>query len=146
MEGGFYRQTYESKVSVESPGGRRPLMNCIYYLLTRSSSIGHFHRVESDITHFYHLGGPIHYFLISHDSKLSRITIGPDLNNGQVLSFTAPGGYWRSSHLDENTEFGLISEAVTPGFDFADHQMASHEVFSQDFPLLYNEIKRFILK
>jgi predicted cupin superfamily sugar epimerase len=143
-EGGFYRQTYESRATVKTRGGPRPLMNCIYYLLTRGSPIGHFHRVGSDITHFYHLGGPIHFLLISQDGKSSKIVAGPDLDKGHILGFTIPGGNWFCSYLDEKAEFGLISEAVAPGFDFADHAMATHDDFSRDFPHLYDDIKRYI--
>ena len=144
IEGGFFRQTFESAACVEVKGRRLPLMNTIYYLLTQDSPVGYFHRNKHDITHFYHLGRGAHYLLISPEGGLKEVTLGPDLAAGQCLSFTAPGGCWKSSHLAPGAEFCLISEVVSPGFDYADHEMASLAGFAADFPHLLERIKDYV--
>ncbi len=127
-EGGWFRQTYESKTDVDTEGGRRPLLNTIYYLLTADSPVGHLHRNRSAITHFHHDGGPATYLLVDPDARLHEIVLGPDLGAGHVVSFTAPGGWWKATHiLAPGATDCLISEAVSPGFRYDDHEMATIE-------------------
>ena len=120
-------------------------MNTIYYLLTQDSHIGYFHRNASDITHFYHAAGPVNYLLISPDGVLREVTLGPDLARGQVLAFTAPGECWKSSHLPAGVTECLISEVTSPGFDYADHEMATIELFESLFPHLIERVRGFVL-
>lgn len=144
IEGGYSRQTFESAACVAVEGRSRPLMNTIYYLLTKDSPIGYFHRNRHDITHFHHLGGPARYLLISPAGELEEVALGADLASGQCLSFTAPGGCWKSSQLAPGAESCLISEAVSPGFDYADHEMASLAGFAADFPHLLERVKDYV--
>jgi predicted cupin superfamily sugar epimerase len=125
VEGGYYRQIYESSGEVTTPSGPRKLANTIYYLLDRDSPVGHLHRNVSGITHFLHSGGPIRYHLLSPDGSLSESTLGFDRAAGQVPAFTCPGGWWKASSLPDGVQHGLISELVGPGFDFADQCMAT---------------------
>lgn len=125
-EGGWFRQTYESSAEVETDGGARPLVNSIYYLLTAASPVGHLHRNRSAITHFHHDGGPATYLLIAPDGGLHEVVLGPDPAAGHVVSFTAPGGWWKASHvLAPGATDCLISEVVSPGFRYDDHEMAT---------------------
>jgi len=127
-EGGWYRQTYESTAQVEIEGARRPLLNTIYYLLTAESPVGHLHRNRSAITHFHHDGGPATYLLVDTRGELHEVVLGADLAAGHVASFTAPGGWWKASHiLAPGASDCLISEAVSPGFRYDDHEMATIE-------------------
>jgi len=125
-EGGWFRQTYESTAEVQTDGGPRPLLNTIYYLLTAESPIGHLHRNRSAITHFHHDGGPATYLLVDPEGGLHEVVLGPDLAAGHVVSFTAAGGWWKASHvLAPGATDCLISEAVSPGFRYDDHEMAT---------------------
>lgn len=146
LEGGFYRQTYESRGVVLTDAGERPLMNSIYYLLTAASPVGHLHLNRSAITHFHHLGGPATYLLVSPAGELVEVILGADLAAGQVPSFTAPGGWWKTSHiLATGATDCLISEAVTPGFRYDDHEMATAEGFGAQHPHLLEQLRPFIL-
>ncbi|MEM1187247.1 MAG: cupin domain-containing protein [Pseudomonadota bacterium] len=123
VEGGFFRRTFEAtdKPRVDEGYGERFAMTSIYYLLTAGGPIGHFHRNRSDIVHYYHLGDPIEYFLIHPDGRLETVVMGADPTRGQKLQLTVRGGIWKASRLTPGpTGYGLISEAVTPGFDYAD--------------------------
>lgn len=59
--------------------------------------------------------------------------LGPDLAAGQQLQLTVRGGVWKASHLPEGT-YGLISEAVSPGFEFADMTLGERELLLNQFP------------
>lgn len=61
VEGGYYRQTFKAdhRPSMDTEVGPRSTLTSIYYLLTRESPIGHFHRNRSDIVHYFHAGDPL---------------------------------------------------------------------------------------
>ena len=110
-------------------------MTSIFYLLTTDGPIGHFHRNRSDIVHYFHLGDPIEYVLIHPDGRLETVEMGPDPTRGQRLQLTVAGGVWKASRLTEGPAgYGLISEAVTPGFDYADMTLGRTSDLIARFP------------
>ncbi|MBL8975088.1 MAG: cupin domain-containing protein [Myxococcales bacterium] len=129
-EGGYYQRRWRTAETVVTAGGERPLASSIHYLLTADSPIGRFHCNASDITHVWIAGGPIVYGLISPAGEWQTWLLGP----GQRVGFTCPGGWWKSSHLPAGSEYGLIREIVTPGFDYADHRFADEALFAGLFP------------
>ncbi|MNI15925.1 hypothetical protein D3C73_692410 [compost metagenome] len=148
VEGGYYRRTFQADQQplVETTGGSRYTMTSIYYLLTAASPIGRFHLNRSDIMHYYQLGDAIEYSLIYPDGTLKTVVMGSDISAGQCLQLHVPGGIWKASRLLEGeAEFGLISEAVTPGFDFADMQMGVRKKLAEAFPQHRMLIERMTL-
>lgn len=136
VEGGYFRRTYqpdEDRAKVVTADGERYGMTSIFYLLTRESPIGHWHRNRSDIVHYFHLGGPITYYLIHPDGRLETVTMGPDPARGQRLQLTVKGGTWKASMLASGP-YGLISEAVSPGFDYADMTLGERQALLRQFP------------
>lgn len=145
LEGGFYRQTYESVEEVMTPRGLRPMMNSIFYLLTTKSPIGALHRNRSDIAHFHHAGGPATYLLVSPDGEVTEVVLGSDYLAGEVPTFTAPGGCWKTSWIAAPDAVDcLISEAVVPGFHYDDHEMATLEGFAKEHPALVGRFRPYI--
>ncbi|MBI1861643.1 MAG: cupin domain-containing protein [Deltaproteobacteria bacterium] len=144
-EGGYYREVFKSSRSMETgrPGGRRPLCSTIYYLLTADSRTGHLHRNNSDITHFFHMGAPMKYTLISPAGELSAFTMGSNVDEGEQLQYTVPAGYWKASVLEKG-DYGLISEVVVPGFDWRDMTIASMVDIENAFPHLLSKVKHLI--
>jgi predicted cupin superfamily sugar epimerase len=137
VEGGYYRRTFQADQQplVETANGPRYLMTSIYYLLTTESPIGQFHWNRSDIVHYYHLGDAIEYSLIYPDGKLETVVMGSNVIAGELLQLHVPGGVWKASRLVTGSAgFGLISEAVSPGFDFADMQMGDRQMLGEQFP------------
>lgn len=145
VEGGYYRRTYQAdhRELISTSGGDRYLMTSIYYMLTKQSPIGHFHKNKSDIMHYYHLGDPVRYTLIYPDGKLETIIMGSDVTHGQVLQLMVKGGIWKASELlNSDYGYGLISEAVSPGFDFADMTLGEKEKLTEEFPQHKDAINR----
>lgn len=144
VEGGFFRRTYaaDKHPKVATAYGERLLMSSIFYLLTGQSPIGHFHRNRSDIVHYFHLGDPVTYYLLQPDGSLRTVVMGSDLLAGQRLQLTVPGGVWKASRLAEGPHgYGLISEAVSPGFDYADMTLAECGDLQAQYPE-YRELIR----
>lgn len=135
VEGGYFRRTFASGhwLKVEPDAGKRTAMSSIYYLLTADSPVGHWHLNRSDIVHFYHLGSPVHYSMIYPDGSLETAILGPDLVGGQQLQLLVEGGVWKASHLPSG-DYGLVSEAVSPGFDYTDMTLGERDYLTSEYP------------
>ena len=144
VEGGYFRRTFEAshRDKIDEGSGPRFTMTSIYYLLTEQSRIGHWHLNNSDILHFYHLGEPITYYLIYPDGRLETVVLGPDPSQGQVLQLAVEGGVWKASHLASGA-YGLISEAVSPGFEYSDMQLGQRDLLLHQFPAHRQIIEQF---
>ena len=145
VEGGFFRRTYASDYRLQTPTARdRCSMTSIFYLLATESPIGHFHINRSDIVHYFHLGDPISYYLIHPDGNLEIVVMGNNLRAGQQLQMTVPGGVWKASQIPADGEhgFGLVSEAVSPGFDYSDMTLGYCDELLKLFPQYEELIRR----
>ncbi|WP_377323726.1 cupin domain-containing protein [Pimelobacter simplex] len=122
-EGGWYRQTWVSPVTVTLPDGRvRPTATLIYFLLPAGES-SDWHRVSSDETWLAHTGtvtvelggdGPA-----PDAGPATRLTITATGGSAQGL---VPAGVWQRTLVAEAD--ALVSCLVSPGFDFADFELA----------------------
>ncbi len=146
VEGGYFRRTYVSgsMTPTPRPGGSRPLLTSIYYLLTDDSPIGYFHRNRSDILHFFHAGWPLTYLLIHPEGVLERHVLGPEPGRGQRLQLAVPGGVWKATVLEAGA-YGLVGEAVSPGFDYQDMEIGQPAVMRDAFSHLWGRIARYVL-
>jgi len=123
VEGGWYRRTYTSAVSVALLHGVRPYGTAIYYLL-EAETFSEMHVLASDeIFHFY-LGDPVEMLQLWPSGESKVVTLGPDLGAGQHVQLTVPAGVWQGTRLVGNGKVALLGCTVTPGFDFADYRNA----------------------
>ena len=137
VEGGYFRQTFKAEGQTIDQGyGPRSTLTSIYYLLTTASPIGHFHMNRSDIVHYFHGGDPITYYLLLPDGRLETHVMGSDIAQGEMLQLIVPGGVWKASSvsLDGDAGYGLIGEAVAPGFEYQDMQLAERGPLIEQFP------------
>ncbi|GAC14733.1 cupin domain-containing protein [Aliiglaciecola lipolytica] len=138
VEGGYFKQTFKANADpvIHTAKGPRVTLTSIYYLLTAQSPIGHFHRNTSDIMHYFHGGDPITYYLIYPDGRLETKTLGSDVLSGHEFQFVVEGGVWKASTIETNQAngYGLIGEAVAPGFEYEDMQLAVREELINTFP------------
>ncbi len=142
-EGGYFRRTYESDLRCDTENGSRKTLTSIYYMLTKDSPGGFLHRNKSDILHYHHLGASIKYTIVSPDGVLSEKTLGSNIAHGETLQLLVPGGWWKASRICAG-EYGLISEAVSPGFEYADNEIATEELMQQLFPNIKPQLDEFI--
>mgnify|MGYP001815589624 CR=1 FL=1 len=142
-EGGYFRRTYESSSYTNGLNPPRRCLTSIYYMLTSDSPHGYLHRNQSDIVHFHHSGSPIRYLIISPEGQVQEKILGPNLLVGEQPQLTVRGGDWKASQLCSG-EYGLISEAVSPGFEYEDNHIASAEELVQLFPDLAQILDQYI--
>ena len=77
------------------------------------------------------------------DGQLETVVLGQDLAAGQQLQLTVNAGCWKASQLTQG-EYALISEAVSPGFDYADSELATLHTIQIHFPHLINQLMPLI--
>jgi purine nucleoside permease/predicted cupin superfamily sugar epimerase len=138
VEGGYFRQTFKAdhRPTIATDHGDRVTMTSIYYLLSAESPIGHFHMNQSDIMHYFHVGDPITYYMIIADGSLQKTILGPDPTKGHQMQLMVKGSTWKASKTptDGKYGYGLIGEAVAPGFEYADMQLGKKAMLLEQFP------------
>jgi uncharacterized protein len=141
VEGGWYRRTYTSDVSVALLRGVRAYGTAIYYLL-EEGTFSEMHMLASDeIFHFY-LGDPAEMLQLRPDGSAAVLTLGPDLKAGHHVQLTVPAGVWQGTRLIEGGKAALLGCTVTPGFDFADYRSATYAELSAGWPQQAARIKK----
>jgi uncharacterized protein len=138
-EGGFYRQTFRSELTIERAGlpssfpGSRAASTAIYFLLS-GENFSAFHRLRSDeVWHFY-AGAPLIVHVISERGNYLAITLGADLDSGQALQSVVPAGCWFASHVADWKSWALVGCTVAPGFEFEDFELAKRAELVQKYP------------
>ncbi len=123
-EGGWFRQTWASSESITLGDGRvRPAATLIHFLLLAGESSA-WHRVASDELWLAHSGvvtlelGGVDAAPVAAEALL----VGSDVATGQLAQALVPAGVWqRTVPVGGNA---LVSCLVSPGFDFADFELA----------------------
>jgi hypothetical protein len=141
VEGGWYRRTYTSDVSVALLRGVRPYGTAIYYLL-EEGTFSEMHRLASDeIFHFY-LGDPVEMLQLRPDGSADGFTLGPDLAAGQHVQLVVPAGVWQGARLTDGGKVALVGCTVTPGFDFADYESGNYAELAAMWPAEAERIRK----
>ncbi len=124
-EGGWYRRTWTSPVEVTTADGRvRPTATSIYFLLPAGESSA-WHQVASDEVWVVHQGRVTLELGGGGDEpgQAEQRVLGLDLSAGELPQVVVPAGVWQRT--SPSTSDALVTCLVSPGFDFADFQLAS---------------------
>lgn len=119
-EGGYYRRVFGSELQVHPADGRpvRPALSAIQFLLAAGEH-ARWHAVQSAELWHHVLGGPLELLTCPPDvSRLERVVLG-SAAEGHTPFHVVPHGWWQAAR--PLGEFTLVTCAVGPGFDFADH-------------------------
>ncbi len=146
-EGGYYRETYRSEgiisenVLPDKYTGDRNYSTLIYYMLTEND-ISCFHRLPSDeIWHFYD-GSQVLIYIIDKNGKLEIITLGNEVNKGEVFHFVVRSGNWFGAELIDKSSYALMGCTVTPGFHYDDFEMGKRDKLLEIYPQHKELIKK----
>lgn len=150
-EGGFFRQTYRSQLtipSIRSGSGRilenRSVGTAIYYLIT-SDSFSALHKLSSDETYHFYYGDPLEMLLLRPNGDHEIVVLGNNVLKDELPQFTVPAGYWQGTRLREgSTNFALLGTTVYPGFDFRDFEMGVGTDLKQQYPKIEGLIDKYI--
>jgi predicted cupin superfamily sugar epimerase len=148
IEGGAFREVYRSPLIVplkylrsnaaDTPGnqpfrGDRNFSTSIYFLLEKGG-FSAFHRIASDeLWHFY-FGDSLLVYEINPLGLLTTHRLGSDVGNGEVFQTMIRAGSWFASCVAEGSDYSLVGCTVSPGFDFADFELADRQELSRQYP------------
>lgn len=141
MEGGWFRQTYVSSVSVALLGGVRPYGTAIYYLL-ESGTFSEMHTLASDEVFHFYLGDPVEMLQLYPDGGSAVFTLGQDLAAGQHVQLVVPAGVWQGTRLIGEGKVALLGCTVSPGFDYADYRSGSYAELTAKWPVEAERIRK----
>jgi predicted cupin superfamily sugar epimerase len=138
-EGGWFKEVYRSSEEVakehlpERFSGSRHHSTSIYFLLT-SDTFSAFHRIKSDeLWHFYD-GSSVTIYMIDKAGNFSEISLGKDIENGELLQYAVPHGVWFGAKVNKPDTFTLVGCTVAPGFHFDDFELAERIYLLEKFP------------
>lgn len=122
-EGGYYRETFRSPLTLALPDGRiRRASTAIHYLLPPGAHSA-WHRVGSDeIWHHYDGGALLLY-------RLGLEPVRLDASHPQAV---VPAGVWQAA--EPAGEAVLVGCTVAPGFEFEDFVLAEERALVAEFP------------
>ncbi|UXX80657.1 cupin domain-containing protein [Reichenbachiella carrageenanivorans] len=134
-EGGYFKETYRAETEVSLPqfAGIRQVSTGIYFLLTQGN-FSAFHRIQSDEMWHFYAGNSLSIFVIYPNGVLSEIRLGLDVENGEVPQAVVPAKCWFASRVHEQGDYALVGCTVSPGFDFADFEMADRQALAESYP------------
>ncbi|HRE09639.1 MAG TPA: cupin domain-containing protein [Ignavibacteria bacterium] len=149
-EGGWFKEVYRSDEDIaaehlpERFSGSRHHSTSIYFLLT-SDTFSAFHRIKSDeLWHFYE-GSAVTIYMIDSEGNYSEITLGRNIESGEVLQCVIPHGVWFGAKVNSADSFCLAGCTVAPGFHFDDFELGEREELLKIFPKhkkIVNELTR----
>lgn len=138
-EGGWYCQTYKSdeQITAESLpqrfGGNRAFSTAIYFLLEQGN-FSAFHRIKSDECWHFYAGDPLHIYIIHQGGELAHISLGNDFEQGQTFQYVVPANCWFASRPAPESQYCFVGCTVSPGFEFADFELANSTELSAIYP------------
>jgi predicted cupin superfamily sugar epimerase len=112
-EGGHYRRTYESALTLEHGGHRRPALTAIQFLLAQGEA-SHWHRVDADETWHWQEGGPLALQVFDPESgRLDTVHLD-SAGRGGTAMHVVPAGHWQAAR--PLAAYALVACTVAPGF------------------------------
>ena len=138
-EGGFFKETYRSKISISGSSlplefdSDRNVSTCIYFMLA-SDEFSAFHKVNQDEAWHFYLGDSILLHMISPEGEYSKTKIGNDFTADETPQFIVPAHHWFAAEIKTEDSFALVGCTVAPGFDFDDFELAEPKELQQIFP------------
>ena len=132
-EGGFYRETYRSGLTLDLPDGRRRAASTAIHYLLPAGTWSTWHRVASDEVWHHYDGGALCLHLLGAGTRLLHPS------DPQAI---VPAGVWQAAEPVQ--EAVLCGCTVAPGFDFGDFELGRAEDLVAAFPEEETLIRRLL--
>jgi hypothetical protein len=139
IEGGAFREIYRSQLLAPLAAlpptftGDRSYCTSIYFLL-KQDQFSAFHKIKSDeVWHFYY-GDALIVYEIDAQGKLIEHRLGCDPDNNETFQCVIAAGNWFAARLAPGSSYALVGCTVSPGFDFADFELANRDELVRLYP------------
>jgi predicted cupin superfamily sugar epimerase len=130
-EGGFFRETFRDPgvVTGNRPGTKRNASTSILFLVPAGGR-SRLHRLASEETWIFLLGGPLAIIELEHCAPPRRTVIG----KGSAQVHAVRADTWFGAVTEPGSPFTLVACTVKPGFDFADFELGERETLQKEYP------------
>lgn len=135
-EGGFYKETFRSEISVETNKGSRSAGTAILYLLS-GKDVSRFHRIDADEIWHFHEGAPLSLFTLDDEAGLQK-----HLVSTSSPQLTVKAGVWFGACLEGENQHCLVSCTVMPAFEFSGFELAEQAALLAQWPDAKEVIQR----
>ncbi len=146
----YFKELYRSDLKVKPLSDDRAERNAFttIHFVAKEGEYGLWRRLKSDETFFYHKGNPMRIAVIKPDGKLEIVLVGDKLQNDEArYNYTIVAKSWFNFCLGQGeTDYGLFSGAVAPGFDHNDIVSADLAKLIEEYPQHKNVIEEFTNK
>ncbi|MFM7710948.1 MAG: cupin domain-containing protein [Ferruginibacter sp.] len=138
-EGGWYRETYRSADCIRLVDqadhfpNNRNYATAIYFLLEHGQYSA-FHKIKSDECWHFYAGDPLDVLMLDQSNGLTITKLGPHAEAGEVFQFVVPANTWFASRPSAGSSFSFVGCTVSPGFDFADFELADASSLTAVYP------------
>ena len=137
-EGGFFRPTYTSALSL--PSGRA-VGSAIYFLVT-PEGFSALHTLRTDeLWHFYAGDLVEHLTLDPTTGNGIKTRLGPDVLNGQLPQLVVPGETWQGARLAPGGRWALLGCTMAPGWDVREFILGERADLARRFPAWAEDIR-----
>lgn len=139
VEGGAFKEIYRSAmilpqtILTDVHTGNRNASTSIYFLL-EYGEFSALHRIASDELWHHYDGSTLCIYEIQPDGNLIRHLLGKDIEKGEYPQILIPAGSWFGSRVEEPDGYTLCGCTVSPGFDFADFELANKDELTAQYP------------
>ena len=139
VEGGAFRETYRAPLTLpqqvlpDTFHGERNAATGIYFLLQKGD-FSAFHRIAADEMWHFYAGDMLHIYEITRDGALKTHLLGSDVENGASFQAVIAAGSWFGSRVEAPGTYALVGCTVSPGFDFADFELADRGALTAEYP------------
>jgi uncharacterized protein len=136
-EGGYFRETYRSPLTLSADqlppryGGARPAATSILFLL-RHGTPSALHRLASDEIWNFHDGDAVRVHMLDERGAYESLVLGR--GSEEELQGVVAAGRWFGAEVETPGGFSLVGCSVSPGFDFADFELAARDELTARFP------------
>lgn len=124
-EGGWYRETWRSNVTIDGQTNSRASATAIHFLL-ETDQFSEWHRVDATEIWLWHSGDPL-ILSIKPDwnEKPQDHLLGGDILLSQQPQILVPSSHWQAARPVPSGKAGysLVSCIVSPGFEFSGFEM-----------------------
>ena len=146
-ERGWYARSYRAGLQLTGLHGLtdrapRPASTAIYFLLGGEQRATYLHRLKSDELFHLYEGGPLEVLMLAPDGIGQVRRLGMDLEAGDRPQLVIPAGTWFGAELVAGASHCLWGCTVSPGFDFADFELADGADLARRHPDFTERIAR----
>jgi len=132
VEGTLYRQTWQSMQQTKRGAPLGTAMIGLFCVQPESAS--RFHKLTYDeIWHFYK-GSPLELYLLYPDGTEQTVTLGHEIERGQLSQFLVPAGVWQAGRVVQEGVYSLYGCTMAPGFHVECFEAATVAELSKMFP------------